>query len=104
MKKLTVGIITTFALCLTITGTSFATDDVGKGVKGDAIAVGVVNGNAAAVAAGMNATAENAVGAIGKDARVGGDAIAVGVVSGNAAAVSAGLGTKAENKVGTIAE
>jgi len=101
--KYTVAMIGAAALCLSVSGISLA-EDVGKGVKGDATAIGVVNGNAAAVAAGMNATAENAVGAIGKDARVGGDATAVGVVSGNAAAVSAGLGTKAENKVGTIAE
>jgi len=81
-----------------------AQQDVGKGVKGNATAVGIVSGNAAAVAAGLGADAENAVGAIGKDARVGGNATAVGIVSGNAAAVAAGLGADAENKVGTIAE
>ena len=101
--KVAVGMIGTLALCLSLTGVSLA-QDVGKGVKGNATAVGVVNGNAAAVATGLGATAENQVGAIGKDARVGGNATAVGVVSGNAAAVSTGLGTKAENKVGTIAE
>lgn len=92
--------ITLTALTLALSFSSFASADTEIG--GDATVVGLVNGSAVAIAAGLANDASNNVGAIMDGSTVGGDAVVVGLVNGSTVAIAAGLANDAHNNIGVI--